>query len=170
MRLLNRLLGSLLVGLSVFLTPLANAQQVVASASEKIGTMKLVEGEVKVISLSGTQVLAKSGHELVAGDKLVSGNNGSASLVLRDGTVLMLSAKSTLDLKNFTFDSTTNAGSMLLSLTKGTMRAVTGLIAKRNPNAVEIKTPTLSVGVRGTDFVVNADDPNNSEDIALCAR
>lgn len=168
MRLLNRLLGSLFVGLGVFLTPLVNAQQV--AASEKIGTMKLVEGEVKVISLSGTQALAKSGHELVAGDKLVSGNNGSASLVLRDGTVLMLSAKSTLDLKNFTFDSTTNAGSMLLSLTKGTMRAVTGLIAKRNPNAVEIKTPTLSVGVRGTDFVVNADDPNNSEDIALCAR
>lgn len=165
MRLLSQLFGSVVVVLAVFLSPVANA-----TASEKIGTMKLVEGEVKVISSSGTQVLAQSGHELMAGDKLVSGSNGSASLVLRDGTVLMLSAKSTLDLKTFTFDSTTNAGSMLLSLTKGTMRAVTGLIAKRNPNAVEIKTPTLSVGVRGTDFVVNADDPNNSEDIALCAR
>lgn len=170
MRLLGRLFFTVMLGLGVFSNSLAIAQTTTTASTEKIGTMKLVEGEVKVFSLSGTQVLAKSGHELMAGDKLVSGTNGSASLVLRDGTVLMLSAKSTLDLKSFTFDSTTNAGSMLLSLTKGTMRAVTGLIAKRNPNAVEIKTPTLSVGVRGTDFVVNADDPNNSEDIALCAR
>ena len=47
---------------------------------------------------------------------------------------------------------------MLINLLQGSMRMLTGLIAKINPEAIQVKTKTLSVGIRGTDFIVNTED------------
>jgi hypothetical protein len=35
---------------------------------------------------------------------------------------------------------------------------LTGLIAKINPDAIQVKTKTLSVGIRGTDFIVDTEE------------
>ena len=35
---------------------------------------------------------------------------------------------------------------------------LTGLIAKVNPQAIQIKTKTVSVGIRGTDFIVETEE------------
>ena len=40
------------------------------------------------------------------------------------------------------------------NLLKGTMACVTGVISKINPDAMEIKTKSASIGIRGTYFVV----------------
>jgi hypothetical protein len=37
------------------------------------------------------------------------------------------------------------------------MRMLTGLIAKLNPEAIQVKTKTLTVGIRGTDFIIEAE-------------
>jgi hypothetical protein len=42
--------------------------------------------------------------------------------------------------------------SMLLGLTKGGLRVVTGLLGKRNPEGVRIQTATATIGIRGTEF------------------
>ena len=42
-------------------------------------------------------------------------------------------------------------------LTKGTLNYVSGAIAKISPEAVAVKTPTGTIGVRGTQFVVKVD-------------
>ena len=39
-------------------------------------------------------------------------------------------------------------------LAKGSMNYVSGVIAKLQPDAVSVKTPTGTIGVRGTQFVV----------------
>jgi hypothetical protein len=57
-------------------------------------------------------------------------------------------------LSKLQFDSTTQNGSMALSLLQGTIRVVTGLLGKLHPEQVNITTPTSVVGVRGTDFIV----------------
>ena len=38
------------------------------------------------------------------------------------------------------------------------MNYVSGVIAKLQPDAVSVKTPTGTIGVRGTQFVVKVDD------------
>ena len=48
-------------------------------------------------------------------------------------------------------------GSLIASLLKGTFSVVTGLIAKHSPNSVTFKTPTMTLGIRGTEFVVDVD-------------
>ena len=76
------------------------------------------------------------------------------TLTLTDGTVLALGPDSSVDLASFQFDPTTQGGNMLVNLARGTLRVVTGIIAKMQPEQVKVTTPTTVIGVRGTDFIV----------------
>jgi hypothetical protein len=77
--------------------------------------------------------------------------------VLRDGTVLVLGPSSRLDMKEFSFDPTAQDGGLLISLLRGSLRMISGLIGKAHPDAVRIETQTATIGIRGTDFIVQAD-------------
>ncbi|RYF77682.1 MAG: hypothetical protein EOO29_20995, partial [Comamonadaceae bacterium] len=90
-------------------------------------------------------------------DRIQTGANSGASLRLRDGTVLVIGPQSQLDLKQYQFNTTTHDGNILLSLLQGSMRMVSGLIAKKQPEAVRVDTQTATIGIRGTDFIVTTD-------------
>lgn len=47
---------------------------------------------------------------------------------------------------------------MLLGVARGAMRMVSGLIARSDPRQVRINTPTATVGIRGTDVLVDVGD------------
>ncbi len=133
----------------------AHAQSVTESG--KAGTMKIVEGDVRVIDAQGERPL-HPGDAVSQSDHVRTGDNGAASIVLRDGTTMMVGPKSLVDLKTFSFNSTTEDGSLVVSVLRGTMRMISGLIAHHNPQAVAITTRTATIGVRGTDFIVAVDD------------
>lgn len=126
------------------------------TAVTRIGTVKRVTGEVWAGDAARRRTLV-SGDGLDVHDKISSGPKGSASIMLRDGTVLSLGPSSTIDLANFEFDSTTQNGNFLLNLLQGSVRVVTGLIGKANPEKFKVSTPTSVVGVRGTDFIVETE-------------
>ncbi|MBK8667754.1 MAG: FecR domain-containing protein [Burkholderiales bacterium] len=68
--------------------------------------------------------------------------------------MLSIGAGSSVDLAEFQFNPTTHDGHVLISLLRGSLRLVTGLIAKLKPEQVKVTTPTTVIGVRGTDFIV----------------
>jgi hypothetical protein len=45
----------------------------------------------------------------------------------------------------------------VLRLIAGTMEYLSGLTAKLSPDSMQIETPTATIGVRGTRFVVRAE-------------
>jgi hypothetical protein len=127
-----------------------------AVAAPHAGILKSVRGDVQVQGPDGSSRPASSGSVLAPVDHVVTGPDSGASVVLRDGTRLVVGPSSRLDLKEFHFDSTTRDGGMLVSLLRGTLRVVSGLIGKTHPDAVHVETPTAVIGIRGTDFVVEA--------------
>jgi len=137
--------------------PAADAQEAAPApqAIERQGLFKAVHGEVTVVR-GDARSAAVVGGALHTGDRVITGPQGAATLALLDGTVMELGANSTADLTQFHFDSTTHEGGMLVELARGTMRMITGLIAKTQPEQVKVKTPTAVIGVRGTDFIVEA--------------
>jgi hypothetical protein len=138
----------------------ASAQTAATSAAAAEGTVgiaKIVTGDVRVVDTQGERAL-KSGDALFENTRLVAAKQSSASVVLRDGTTLVLSENSQFNVEKFAFDATTQKGSMLINLLQGSMRMLTGLIAKINPEAIQVKTKTLSVGIRGTDFIVDTEE------------
>jgi len=126
-------------------------------AEPQAGFVKTVRGNVQLLSTAGTSRTASAGDALAAVDRIVTGPDSSASVVLRDDTTLMVGPSSRLDLKEFHFNSTTHEGGVLVSLLRGSMRMITGLIGKTNPDAIRVETQTATIGIRGTDFIVQAD-------------
>lgn len=161
----------LLLGGLVFLNASVFAQDITAPAPAAInipalatapvsthaGFLKSVRGDVQLLNASGSARPALAGEQVQATDRIVTGANAASSLVLRDGTVMVIGPASQLDLKTFTFDTTTREGSLLVALLQGSMRMMTGLIGKAHPGTVRIETKTALVGIRGTDFIVQAD-------------
>ncbi len=120
---------------------------------DRIGTFKQVQGETWVGTTDARRAV-QPGDGLRATERVGTGRDGSAVIVLRDGTALTVGPNSLLDLSRFQFDATTQQGNVLLDLLQGSMRVVTGLLAKVNPDLFKVQTPTAVVGVRGTDFIV----------------
>jgi hypothetical protein len=60
------------------------------------------------------------------------------------------------------YDPKSGAGKLGLKAAGGTVRYVSGNIAHNNPNSVKINTPTASIAVRGTDFVMSVAETGSS--------
>ena len=136
------------------------ALPVLAQANDsaaRAGIVKVVNGDVRIRDAQGERAL-KSGDAVLENTRLMSAKDSSASMILRDGTTLVLGNNSQFEVQKFAFDATTQKGNMFVNLLQGSMRMLTGLIAKANPEAIQVKTKTLSVGIRGTDFIVETED------------
>jgi hypothetical protein len=131
--------------------------QTAAPSEPQAGTIKSVRGDVHLLNGTGTQRPAVPGDLLMPIDRVVTGADSAASVVLRDGTTMVVGPSSRLDVKEFHFDATTQDGGLLVSLLRGSMRMITGLIGKKQPDAVRVETQTATIGIRGTDFIVQAD-------------
>lgn len=154
MRAHRPLLAGLLLSAS-----LASAQTATPAAdTARAGTFKQLQGEIRLGQAPGRAAPAP-GDALRQGDRVRTGPASGASIVLKDGTVLTMGPNTTVDLGQFQFDSTTQSGNFALDLLQGSVRIVTGLLAKAYPERFKVRTPTSVVGVRGTDFIVEAAPP-----------
>lgn len=127
------------------------------NSTSRAGIVKVVNGDVRVRDAQGERAL-KSGDAVFENARFISAKDAAASMVLRDGTTLVLGNNSQFEMQKFAFDATTQKGNMFVNLLQGSMRMLTGLIAKANPELIQVKTKTLSVGIRGTDFIVETED------------
>ncbi len=127
-----------------------------AVAEEVAGTIKSVKGEVSVVR-GNASLIAVAGMKLLAADKIITGPASAVGITLQDDTLLSFGAKSVSQLNEFHYDPVQRDGNMLISVLKGSMRFVTGMLGKKNPASVAIHTPTATIGVRGTDFIVSAE-------------
>lgn len=117
------------------------------------GTLKTVQGPVQVTK-GEVQRAAVPGGGVAEAERIVTGPQGSAVLLLRDGTQISIGPNSQVDITRFQFDATTQSGSLTVQVLLGTIRMVTGLLGKLQPENVKVQTPSSTVSVRGTDFIV----------------
>lgn len=107
---------------------------------------KKANGAVKILSLKS---------EVENGDTLVTEKNTYAQVRFIDNSEITLRPASTLTIENFSFDGGRQDGDQArFNLVKGGLRSVTGLLGKRSKEKFELKTPTATIGIRGTTFIV----------------
>lgn len=119
------------------------------------GTIKTSRGSAQ-IERQGAKLRAEVGSAVNVNDRIITGADGAVGITLRDNTMLSAGPNSTLDLNKFAFNTTTHAGELNASVKRGTLAVVSGKIAKASPDNVSFSTPTISLGVRGTEFVIDA--------------
>ena len=83
------------------------------------------------------------------GDSIATSAVGEALLWLRDQTKLVVGPRSVLLIDEFVFNSTGRADKVTLNAVRGALRFITGNARKQ---AYTIKSPTATIGIRGTKF------------------
>ena len=124
-------------------------------AFEAAGIVKSSRGNV-VLERAGQKMTVPVGTAVQSNDRLVTGADGSVGITLRDNTLLSAGPNSTVDLNKFSFNSTTHAGAIDASVKRGTLSVISGKIAKATPEAVSFSAPGMTLGVRGTSFLIDA--------------
>jgi hypothetical protein len=116
----------------------------IGSVTEATGTAIIKRGKDTIQIVKGT--------EIKTNDK-VETKNGKVKIVFKDNTNVTVTESSSLIIDDFVYDPKSGAGKLGLKAAAGTVRYVSGSIAK-DPKNVKINTPTAAIAVRGTDFVM----------------
>jgi hypothetical protein len=139
----------------IFLAALAFAAPAFAA---DIGQVKVARGAVQV-EREGKRMNATVGMPIRTSDVLVTGADGSAGVTFSDNSLVSVGPNSVFAIDKYSFDTTTHAGEFEGSLRKGKLAAVSGKMVKQSPESMKIRTPSSVMAVRGTEFVVQVDEP-----------
>ncbi|MDI1246293.1 MAG: FecR domain-containing protein [Rhodoferax sp.] len=99
------------------------------------------------------------GAPLYEGDVVRTGAGGVAVIGFKDQSKVSVNPQSTLRIDAFVYNKPQTPDAMGLSLLKGGLRAFTGLIGKKSPDAFSVKTKTSTVGIRGTGMDISCEGP-----------
>ena len=122
-------------------------------ASAKVVT---AQGEMAAVNASGARRRLVAGGSVYPGDVVETARGAQAVLAFRDNTRITLGSQTRFRLDNFVYDNrNAEEGRFLASILRGSVRALTGLIAKANNRNVGFSTATATIGIRGTGFDVS---------------
>lgn len=127
----------------------ALAQTAPATRNEA-GIVDLVEGGVTVTGPDRRPKVIRKGDVLFEGDAIATAADGELHANLTDGGVIAVRPNTQLRITRYQANGEPNDTS-ILNLVKGSFRSITGWIARSNPSGYQIRTPTSTLGVRGTD-------------------
>lgn len=99
------------------------------------------------------------GASLYQGDDLRTSADGIAVLGFKDRTKLSVNPGTVMRIDSYVYDRSDSSDIFGLSLLKGGMRLLTGLIGKKEPRAFTVKTLTATVGIRGTGMDISCEGP-----------
>ncbi len=135
----SRFVAAVLLGL---------AAQVCVAAD--VGDVIVVQGLTTAQRPGDNPRFLTKGDRLAEGEVISTSSRGFAIIGFKDGTRMTLRPGTIFTVEKFSHDA--GEESAFMRLFKGGLRAITGLIGKRNPNGVQINTATATIGIRGTDF------------------
>ncbi len=125
------------------------------AAAEHVALVKSVSGSVKVIREGKTLDVA-SDTTLQMDDHVIAAPKATAAIAFRDGTLLTLGSGADILIRDYVFDPKADKYAFSLYMAKGSAIYESGKIGKLAPGAVKLETPTATVGVRGTRFLIEA--------------
>ena len=131
-----------------------------------IGDVILQEGNSVVERKEGNEFNSEIDLDIFSYDTVKTGK-GKTAIEFIDETRVDVTQHSKLVIDEFVYDPNTKTGALSLKASLGTVRYASGQIAKNSKQNVKIKTPTATIGVRGTDFTMTIDETGSSTIILL---
>jgi hypothetical protein len=154
--------------ISVFFLVLSLTFSLSSYSNDEIGRVVNLRGEVlRSNAEMGVQDQPlKPGAQLFVGDLLISGQRSFARILMKDETLFQVGPETTFAVEKFDFKEK-NDRQATYNLVAGRLRSV--FTQKAKENDLYIKTPTASMGIRGTEILsdVYLMDGEVRTDIAL---
>jgi hypothetical protein len=135
-------------------------------AFAEVGTVTDFKGNAAEARRDSDKLTVEMGFGIEMLDQLITANT-RLGLTFEDGTRVEITEQSKLVIDDFVYDPNTSAGKMSMEVALGTVQMTSGLLAKTSRENVDIRTPTASITVRGTDFSMTVDEIGRSLIILL---
>ena len=110
-----------------------------------------------VLERDGNVVDGNTGVGVQSMDTAVTAK-GQMQIDFIDETRVDITEHSRLLIDEFVYDPANGKGALGLKASMGTVRYASGQIAKKYQQNVKIRTPSATIGVRGTDFIMVVDE------------
>ena len=128
-----------------------------AYSKSEIGAIGQVQGSGVLERGKSIIIDGEVGAAVQSMDEAVTAN-GTMRIDFVDETRVELTEQSRLVIDEFVYDPANDIGSLSIKASLGTVRYASGQIAKKYKQNVKISTPSATIGVRGTDFVMTVDE------------
>jgi len=121
-----------------------------ALASERIGTIGIVIGQADVVNRN---IDLKIKENIYFGDVIRTGAQTNLQILFEDETVFTIGENTEIVINEFIYDPNQNneLNKISAEVMQGSLKVVTGLISKENPENLLITLPTGVLATRGTE-------------------
>ena len=116
------------------------------------GKVLMSLGDVK-LTRTGKTIPLKKGDAVQSGDIIITGPTSNAQVRMSDGAIMAIRAQTEFKINEYVFNGKADGSEKAsLSLVKGGVRAVTGVIGRENKDNLKVDAVVATIGVRGTGF------------------
>lgn len=138
---------------SLFICLICLLLPVAAWAEGVVGSITHLSGVLFAARADGTKKMLSVKSEVLEGDTLKTEVDTYARIKFTDGGEVVLRPETVFKVETYGYSTDQQQqDNFLMSLVKGGLRSVTGMIGKRNPERFQMKTTTATIGIRGTHF------------------
>ena len=132
-----------------------------------VGHVDTADGPVFAVRADGVRVPLQKGDAVLPGDQLETGQGGAVSITFADQSSFSLGEKGAMAVDEFVYNPAGGEGSSVVSVMEGVFVFVSGQIAKTMPDAMMVKTPVMTIGVRGTKVAGTAGQEGQHNAVTL---
>ena len=142
---MKKILSFIIGFLFIFSTALAEKKLNIEK--QLIGIVGAVSGIVK----TNTREL-KTGDKIYLNETILAGTDSGTQILLLDQSTFTIGSDSEVVMDTFIYDPATNDGKIVASVKQGSLKVISGLISKKNPDSLTVEVPEGTLGSRGTEF------------------
>ncbi len=138
---------SAVIGLFLILSSQVNSAEKLSIEKQLVGIIGAISGTVK----TETREL-KAGDKIYLNETIYAAPGSGTQILLLDQSTFTVGEDSEVVMDTFIFDPETNDGKIVASVKQGSLKVISGLISKKNPDSLTVEVPEGTLGSRGTEF------------------
>ena len=137
------------------LSAILAAALLAATGAHANAILTAASGEIKIDGKVAIQT-----QRVFSGNTVVVGPNSTATLKFDDDMQIVLNENTTFRITDFRYRAQQQSGDRaVFDLLRGALRFVTGIVGARSRDTVALRVPQMTIGIRGTDFMVALVNP-----------
>lgn len=163
----SRYTGNLIPGQRLKLVTIRKIRETTVTSLAQVGDVADIQGFATVTDKNGNERRLQQKSQVYEGDRLTTAKGASLVVKMIDGAEMRIKQDSSVRITEYTMKSGFESGSAsIIDLIKGGLRKITGSIGANPLSVYRFQTGVMTIGVRGTDYVVKICSENDCENSA----
>lgn len=126
--------------------------------AQDVGVISFAIGQGSVLRAGGGATPTERGVRIHVGDRIETTSSGQVHIRFVDDGAVSVRPDSVLVVQDYVYDPTRpDLSEVRLKLDKGVGRSISGGATEQDKSRFRLNTPIAAIGVRGTDFIVQAE-------------